>query len=280
MMNPEEFAQAYDRVDNICKFTYNTKKEQDLFALQFVYETQPQSLENPRTYPSLCCCLMTQGTALLETEHGQFSLTPGDVFFTFPAVPFSIRNCNQAQYYYISFVGRKAASYPESVGITPKNPVRSGFEELKSTWAYGMSKTSEENLPLLTKGLLLYTLSIISATGKAPSEVTERGVVDQIRGDIDSDYANADLSLEFLCDRRKYNSKYVSRKFREEMGLSFSEYLQSCRIHHACNLLTETNRSVQEIALDVGYRDALYFSKVFKKCMGVSPSTYRNGGRE
>lgn len=266
--------------DNICKFSNTTNREQDLYAFRFVYETQPHKLPNPRTYPSLCCCLMTHGTALLETEHGQFSLTPGDVFFTFPAAPFSIRNCSQAHYYYISFVGRKANSYPESVGITPQNPVRSGFEELKATWSYGISKTSPENLPLLTKGLLLYTLSIISASSEAPSEVSDRGLVEQIRSDIDLDYANADLSLDSLCDQRKYNSKYVSRRFREEMGISFSEYLQSCRIHHACNLLAGTNRSVQEIAMDVGYRDALYFSKVFKKCMGVTPTNYRNGGRE
>jgi len=279
-MDFDELAQSYGDGDNICKFSHTTKKEQDFSAFQFVLETQPQCLTNPRTYHFLSCCLMTQGTALLETEHGQFSLTPGDVFFTFPGAPFSIRNCNQTQYYYISFVGRKASSYLESVGITPKNPVRAGFEELKSTWAYGISKTTSDNLPLLTKGLFFYTLSIISASDHIPTEVSEKSVVEQIRSDIDTDYANVDLSLENLCDQRKYNSKYVSRRFREEMGISFSEYLQSCRIHHACTLLAGTNRSVQEVALDVGYRDALYFSKVFKKCMGVSPSKYRNGSRE
>lgn len=276
-MDSERF---YDPTDNICKFTHHPAPEQDLFAIRFVYETMPQRLKNPRSYPSLCCCLMTQGTALLETEYGQFSLTPGDVFFTFPAAPFSIRNCNQAHYYYISFSGRKATQYPESVGITPRSPVCSGFEELKSTWAYGISKTSSDNMALLTEGLLLYTLSIISASNRGPAELSEKGLVEQIRGDIDSDYANADLSLEFLCDRHKCNSKYVSRRFREELGLSFSEYLQSCRIHHACNLLAGTNRSIQEIASEVGYHDPLYFSKVFKKCMGVTPSNYRNGVRK
>ncbi|MBE6598708.1 MAG: AraC family transcriptional regulator [Ruminococcaceae bacterium] len=275
-MTPDSFLKE----DNICKFTNKTKAEAELAAFQFIYETMPHRLGNPRTCPSFSCCLMTQGTALLETEHGQFSLTPGDVFFTFPATPFSIRNCNQTRYYYISFVGSRANYYLESAGITPSSPVRSGFEELRSTFSYGIAKTTEANLPILTKGVLLYTLSVISAPDDSAARIEEKSLVEQIRGDIESCYAETELSLENLCDRRKYSSKYVSRRFREEMGISFSEYLQSCRIHHACNLLRGTNRSIQEIALSVGYRDSLYFSKVFKKCMGVSPSGYRNGGGE
>ncbi len=265
--------------DNICKFTGSKRTEQDISAFQFIYETMPHTLTNPRTDPSFSCCLMTQGTALLETEEGQFSLTPGDVFFTFPASSFSIRNCNQTQYYYISFVGSRANDYLASAGITPSSPVRSGYEELRPTWAYGIHRTTEDNLPLLTKGLILYTLSIISAPTETAGTVDDKGVVEQIRSDIESRYADWELSLETLCDRRKYSSKYVSRRFREEMGIGFSEYLRSCRIHHACTLLKETNRSVQEIAMEVGYRDAMYFSKVFKMCMGVSPMKYRNGGR-
>ena len=263
------------REGNICKFAAAAGKDSELFSFQFVFETMPQRLENPRTYPAFCCCLMTEGKAVLETEYGIFALETGDIFFTFPASPFSIRDCAQTQYLYISFVGNQASEFLESAHITREKPVRHGFGELESTWFSGLMKTTSDNLSLLTWGLLLYTVSLLSVQGDNAADAEPHGVVEQVRNAIDCCYANVDFSLEYVCDMYQYNSKYISRRFREEMGVGFSEYLQSCRIHHACNLLRETDRSVQEIAVGVGYRDALYFSKVFRKNMGMPPSEYR-----
>ena len=260
---------------NICKFTNAVGKDNELFSFQFVFETIPQRLENPRMYPAFCCCLMTDGTAVLETEYGIFPLETGDIFFTFPASAFSIRDCEFAKYLYISFVGNRASEFLESAHITREKPVCHGFGELESIWFSGLMKTTSYNLSLLTKGLLLYTLSLLSVQRDNVADSEPRGVVEQIRNAIDCCYANADFSLEYVCGMYQYNSKYISRRFREEIGVSFSGYLQSCRIHHACNLLMETDRSVQEIAFGVGYRDALYFSKVFRKNVGMSPSEYR-----
>ena len=69
--------------------------------------------------------------------------------------------------------------------------------------------------------------------------------------------------------------RYLSRRFRDIMGFSFIECLTASRIRHACVLLTESDMSVREVALSVGYQDSLYFSKVFKKKMAVSPARYR-----
>ncbi|MBE6541656.1 MAG: helix-turn-helix transcriptional regulator [Ruminococcaceae bacterium] len=267
---------SFDQDKNICKFASPNSSDSDLFAFQFIYETMPQRLENPRTYPAFCCCLMTQGTASLETEYGSYPVIAGDVFFTFPASQFSIVNCSQAQYLYIAFVGSKATEFLESVGVSRKNPVRSGFSELNNTWFYGILKASSTSLPLLAKGLLLYTASFLSDSQKNDKGGEKISVASQIRSDIDCCYANTELSLEYLCDLHSYNSKYVSRKFKEEMGVSFSEYLESCRIHHACNLLASTSRPINEIASAVGYKDSMYFSKVFKKRNGISPSEFRS----
>jgi len=266
-----------DRFDgsNICKFSNTVEHGSDLFSLQFVFETMPQRLDNPRSYPAFCCCLMTEGSAVLETDYGIFSLEKDDVFFTFPAMPFSIVNCDHAKYMYISFVGNQASEFLNSLGFTRENPICRGVRGLETTWFTGLMNTTPENLPMLTKGLLLYTGSLLSVQQKQATDAAQHSVIEQIRNTIDCCYANVNFSLQYVCDTYKYHPQYISRKFHEITGRSFSDYLQACRIHHACNLLNETDRSMQEIAVSIGYRDALYFSKVFRKHMGMSPTEYR-----
>jgi two-component system response regulator YesN len=68
---------------------------------------------------------------------------------------------------------------------------------------------------------------------------------------------------------------YLSRLFRKEMGISFSEYLKTVRVSIAKKLLKETAANVLEVCLEVGYQDPSYFSRVFKEKEGVNPSDYR-----
>jgi two-component system response regulator YesN len=63
--------------------------------------------------------------------------------------------------------------------------------------------------------------------------------------------------------------------FREELGITFVEYLTMVRMEEAKKLLMDPSLSVVAVASQVGYEDASYFSKVFKKYVGVSPNRYR-----
>ena len=68
---------------------------------------------------------------------------------------------------------------------------------------------------------------------------------------------------------------YLSHLFREELGLTFLEYITRIRIEEAKRLLMATNLRIREIAENVGYDDAGYFAKVFRKTVGVTPNQYR-----
>ena len=68
---------------------------------------------------------------------------------------------------------------------------------------------------------------------------------------------------------------YLSALFKKETGDSFSGFLTETRIHAACDLLLNTNHDIIDITEMVGYNDAKYFTKVFRKVMKVSPSAYR-----
>jgi AraC-like DNA-binding protein len=68
----------------------------------------------------------------------------------------------------------------------------------------------------------------------------------------------------------------LDRRFRDETGLSISEYYRNRRIQHAARLLTEGTHTVKQIAHRLNFSDAAHFVRVFKDHMGVSPGAYRS----
>ena len=69
---------------------------------------------------------------------------------------------------------------------------------------------------------------------------------------------------------------YFSKLFKEEAGENFIEYLTKVRIAHAKELLRNPALSIKEICILSGYSDPNYFSRIFKKQEGVTPSEYRD----
>ncbi|MGI6679216.1 MAG: response regulator [Dehalobacterium sp.] len=84
-----------------------------------------------------------------------------------------------------------------------------------------------------------------------------------------------ELSLEDVARQVYLSPCYFSRLFKQVKGWSFSEYLTQIRIEEARRLLVNTDFQISEIASRVGYRDARYFSQVFKRNEGCTPITYR-----
>ena len=72
------------------------------------------------------------------------------------------------------------------------------------------------------------------------------------------------------------NPSYFSTIFKQSCGSSFKEYLNYIRIEESKHLLTETNYSIIDIAVAVGFEDQSYFTKVFKKFTGLTPKRFRN----
>ncbi|MBR6477315.1 MAG: helix-turn-helix transcriptional regulator, partial [Lachnospiraceae bacterium] len=72
---------------------------------------------------------------------------------------------------------------------------------------------------------------------------------------------------------------YFSKIFKEATGENFIEYLTNLRMVKAKELLTQTDCSIKEICVKVGYSEPNYFSRSFKKNVGVTPTEYKEGIR-
>ena len=82
------------------------------------------------------------------------------------------------------------------------------------------------------------------------------------------------LTLASISANVSLSSSYLCRVFKSEVGTSITSYLNNLRIRKAATLIKENDLSLKEISTMVGIDDQLYFSRLFKKCMGISPSEY------
>lgn len=95
-----------------------------------------------------------------------------------------------------------------------------------------------------------------------------------IRKYVDDNFSY-DLTLSYLADLFHLNETYLSGLFKQNTGVTFSDYVTRLRMDKAAALLKENELKLTDIAILVGYSSPSYFSTAFKKCYGVSPKEYR-----
>ena len=104
---------------------------------------------------------------------------------------------------------------------------------------------------------------------------TARKVILDAKQYILDHYTDPDLSVEMICRELHISPAYFSTMFKKETGQTYVAYLTEVRLNRAVELLNETDDKTYVIAKKVGYQEQNYFSYVFKKKFGVSPTRYR-----
>lgn len=84
------------------------------------------------------------------------------------------------------------------------------------------------------------------------------------------------ITLKDIESNLHINASYFSTLFKQEMGMTFTDYLNSLKIQYACSLLENTNLSIIDVSLSAGFDDQSYFTKVFKKVKGVTPKAWKS----
>ncbi len=84
-----------------------------------------------------------------------------------------------------------------------------------------------------------------------------------------------ELTLNTVAEIVHLNPQYLSRYFKNKMGITFTEYVAKLRIEKAKKLFIDTNYPIYRIATELGFSDQAYFNRVFKKYENQSPQKYR-----
>ena len=132
---------------------------------------------------------------------------------------------------------------------------------------------------LIAKKGLLYSVCAAFDDGAVYQQRKsgQKGLLSQIFAFVEQNFVG-ECTLEELSAQLGYDYAYLSRSFKKSTGISYVSYLNIYRLNKACYLLDNTDKSILQCALEVGYSSLRTFNRNFKNHFGFSPAEYRKKG--
>lgn len=106
------------------------------------------------------------------------------------------------------------------------------------------------------------------------AELINNTLISKILQYINKNYTY-NITMEKLSEKFNYSVSAISHQFKKETGVSLNKYIENLRMKSAKSLMLETDLQLTEIALSLGFCNVAYFSTLFKRHMGITPSEYR-----
>ena len=124
-----------------------------------------------------------------------------------------------------------------------------------------------------------YKFEEISRISGEQYETAYSSSIQEAMSYIQKNYACEDMSTNLVAKQVNLSVSWLSTKFKEEVGVGISDYLNNLRIQKAKQLFDEQDYMIYEVAGKVGFASSQYFSKIFKQITGVTPNEYRRMNR-
>lgn len=251
------------------------------------------SMDTYRDYHSFG--YLYSGNRIIITPEKSCTVTPGTIVFLHKDMPhrttghldidyenFSIKFNECVIERLIQTVGEKQVhSLFDRIALQLSEPadlhVRQLLSQIEQEW-----NTYNEYSNLMLECLFVEMLLVIikDQTNRIPSQnelSDKQKILLDAMNYLEGNYQN-DPSLDETAKAINVSASYLSKVFTSEMNSTYSKYLLHIKIGHAQKLLANTDFSVLEIALQTGFKNYNYFSDVFKKCVGCTPTGYRKRG--
>ena len=257
--------------EDICKIS--AVRSSDLVCTNFVYEvTNVQStLTHTEEYKF---GFVLNGSGTLTQNGKSYPLFEGDAFIILKNSRFSITQNGDLKYLYVSFYGRRADELIDRFQLGENQCVfnlNENYEQI-STFAFDcLKKANSHNADLLGETVLLYLLAHLEV-----KNTTQNNLMTVITTLTNENFTSIEFSLKELARLTNYDAKYISFFFKKNKGICYSQYLRDLRIKRSIFLMEQGLTSIKNIAILSGFKDALYFSKIFKQEIGQSPTEYLN----
>lgn len=229
------------------------------------------------------------GKGMYTADGKAWTLKTGEMFLIRPGAEISyVADVNDPwQYAWVGFNGLRAENILRDCGFSAKNLVLNAPENKKVlhyinlilehrhlTLANDLRREAclIELLALLIDQNTMRCTAHPNAHHDYSSNIYVNHAIEYIR------YSYQDgINVSDIADYIGISRTYLNASFQKELGISVQKFLIDFRLHKAASLLLSTTNPVNEIAMAVGYDDALAFSKAFKKKFDVSPKNYRAG---
>lgn len=147
-----------------------------------------------------------------------------------------------------------------------------GFSEWKDTWNQIVAiENSSSLVKYVSSGIDECLAVVIEHKQSRMSPIISKACV------IIQENYSQEISLEEISRRVEVSPFYFSKLFKEETGENFIDFITMTRMHKAKEMLCDQSQSIKEISAATGYSDPNYFSKLFKKIVGQTPTEFREG---
>ena len=253
---------------NICK-SVESVFPAVLTISQFILETDPAAMQEPEKLYHHRLYLIARGSGSIFYNTESHPYRQGTALFCFSGEMVHTTPKEPSEYMYIDFSGPRAEELLHRFCISRTNRSFSCFDGLIPLWQESISSATERTIDLAAESMLLYAFSRLSLLFPGRS-----GPIAEILELTEAEFTDPALSLSSISQRLGYNAKYLSHLFKEDMGISYCNYLRALRIKSAVILFDHGLDSIKNVAQLCGFSDPLYFSSVFKTSVGVSPSVY------
>lgn len=245
------------------------------------FESTPGARWGPRTIPDIELILMIEGESRFECLGADpLTLAAGEVLAIFPGEEHVFRVSDRPGHPTFSCIHSELlpdkrylnGDYRLDPAIRRRTDVRGDgllrdfFHRLAQTMS-GYGAYREAMLSTLAKAVWLRLAEHWSGAGEIALSPRLRELTSYVRANLPRQFARAELAERFSL-----SPEYLSSLFRKELGLPLTEFINRERVLYAYRLMREEGLRVKEAAARSGFRDQFYFSRVFKKVLGLPPT--------
>ena len=232
----------------------------------------------------LIFCIAGRGS--LEVDAGVHAVHSGDALLLPRGKAHSYRANRQHPWtiYWVHFDGndaREFVTWLQGYGLSPvahcgvEPPLLSGFEQLLASVHVGATLDTY----IRAANRLRQLLTQFDRRHTRPGDARLGAIDAQSLQEYMRAHIAQRLTLEDLAALARLSPQHLASRYRQHTGFPPLQHFQHMKMEAACQLLDSTEDSVQRIAGALGYSDPLYFSRVFRRTLGLSPTAYRKSQR-
>jgi AraC family transcriptional regulator, arabinose operon regulatory protein len=226
---------------------------------------------------------VAEGVAHFTLEGRSYDVGRGGLFLYKPEVPQDYYYILQDKpdIYWIHFTGRGVDRLLDSLRFQAGCPMQlQAKEELIELFERIITELRMERMAGIDMAEAYFRqLLILMARSCYSGDKEQRGyhsMLDEVIGQMHHEYQK-DINIALLADGCHISCCWFIREFKRYTGYTPKQYITNLRLQNAKELLNNHSLSISDVANLVGYDNQLYFSRIFRKYIGMSPSEYRDG---
>ncbi len=221
-----------------------------------------------------------EGSGTLRTDQGDWPVQAGDLILLPAGTSHSYAADRQKPWslYWVHYEGELAQQYTEFLGLTQavapigvQPRLLADFEALFALRGAGLNERALVHTAAVLKAMLTDIAALVAAHDNRSGSRIDLELIQQIM----QRRLDRDLNLDVLAKAANLSKFHFVRKFKQLTGHAPIQHFIHLKMQHACQLLDATHEPIKLVANRLGYADPHYFSRLFKRVIGVSPQQYR-----